>query len=275
MSCLRSRGKANVTQEELTLRGIIIGGVITLVFTAANVCPGLKVGLTFIPPSAAQINTSMAILRFWSSHVQESNIVQTIASAAGTTLRGYLRPAGPGDCVARLVEQAPTGTMFVCAVGGGALGVMYSIPARRALVTGSDLPYPEVWPALRFSGRGCEGFGRGQQARSDGDHVGRNRIGGDDVARLPRVRLGGGRGVQDWFVGTMISTSLSLALIGVGHLVGADGGVRAHRQPAICGVLLPLCTNGSLDGAEDHRRTVLHLQAMFASSAQASWRSAV
>lgn len=70
--------------KELTLRGIIIGGVITLVFTAANVYLGLKVGLTFATSIPAAV-ISMAILRFWSDHtVQENNIVQTIASAAGT-----------------------------------------------------------------------------------------------------------------------------------------------------------------------------------------------
>lgn len=39
--------------REITTRGIILGGLITLVFTAANVYLGLKVGLTFatsIPP---------------------------------------------------------------------------------------------------------------------------------------------------------------------------------------------------------------------------------
>ena len=70
--------------KELTLRGIIIGGIITLVFTAANVYLGLKVGLTFATSIPAAV-ISMAVLRFWGDHtVQENNIVQTIASAAGT-----------------------------------------------------------------------------------------------------------------------------------------------------------------------------------------------
>ena len=37
------------TTRELTVRSVILGGVITLVFTAANVYLGLKVGLTFRP----------------------------------------------------------------------------------------------------------------------------------------------------------------------------------------------------------------------------------
>ena len=70
--------------KELTFRGIIIGGIITLLFTAANVYLGLKVGLTFATSIPAAV-ISMAILRFFADHtIQENNIVQTIASAAGT-----------------------------------------------------------------------------------------------------------------------------------------------------------------------------------------------
>ncbi len=70
--------------RELTIRGIILGGIITLVFTAANVYLGLKVGLTFATSIPAAV-ISMAVLRFFAQHsVVENNIVQTIASAAGT-----------------------------------------------------------------------------------------------------------------------------------------------------------------------------------------------
>src|ERR1700757_1155669 len=71
-------------RAELTVRGLIIGVVITLVFTAANVYFGLKAGLTFSTSIPAAV-ISMAILRsFPGSTVQENNIVQTVASAAGT-----------------------------------------------------------------------------------------------------------------------------------------------------------------------------------------------
>src|ERR1043166_2936792 len=70
--------------RELTLRGILLGGVITLLFTAANVYLGLKVGITFATSIPAAV-ISMALLRFVSnSNILENNIVQTIASAAGT-----------------------------------------------------------------------------------------------------------------------------------------------------------------------------------------------
>lgn len=79
-----SQSPATSSIKELTIRGIIIGGIITVVFTAANVYLGLKVGITFATSIPAAV-ISMAILRRFADHtVQENNIVQTIASAAGT-----------------------------------------------------------------------------------------------------------------------------------------------------------------------------------------------
>ncbi len=70
--------------KELTVRGIILGALITVVFTASNVYLGLKVGLTFSSAIPAAV-ISMAVLRFFKgSTILENNMVQTQASAAGT-----------------------------------------------------------------------------------------------------------------------------------------------------------------------------------------------
>src|SRR5215470_12360605 len=104
--------------KELTIRGLILGALITTIFTAANVYLGLKVGLTFASSIPAAV-ISMAILSaVKDSSILENNIVQTVASAAGTI------------------------SSLIC-VAGGILGVVFTIPLRRALVTTSDLPYPE------------------------------------------------------------------------------------------------------------------------------------
>src|SRR4051812_39993256 len=72
--------------RELTLRGVLLGGAITLLFTAANVYLGLKVALTFATSIPAAV-ISMAVLRwFRDSSILENNIVQTIASAAVWTI---------------------------------------------------------------------------------------------------------------------------------------------------------------------------------------------
>lgn len=128
-------------QTELTLRGIIIGILITLVFTAANVYFGLKAGLTFATSIPAAV-ISMAVLRkFQGASIQENNIVQTIASSAGCL--SAIIFVLPGMVIVGWWAGFPYWeTALICALGG-ILGVMYSIPLRRALVTNSDLPYPE------------------------------------------------------------------------------------------------------------------------------------
>ena len=132
---------STTTARELTVRSVVLGGLITLVFTAANVYLGLKVGLTFATAIPAAV-ISMAILRYFRGHsILENNIVQTIASAAGTLAAIIF--VLPGLIMIGWWQGFPYWTTVAVCVIGGTLGVMYSVPLRRALVTGSDLPYPE------------------------------------------------------------------------------------------------------------------------------------
>src|ERR1700719_1334519 len=127
--------------KELTIRGLILGALITTVFTAANVYLGLKVGLTFASSIPAAV-ISMALLSVVrDSSILENNIVQTVASAAGTLSAMIF--VLPGLVIIGWWTGFPYWiSTSVCALGG-VLGVMYSIPLRRALVAQSDLPYPE------------------------------------------------------------------------------------------------------------------------------------
>ena len=130
-----------VEQKELTVRGLILGVVITVLFTAANVFFGLKAGLTFSTSIPAAV-ISMAILRgFKGATVQENNIVQTVASAAGTLSSMIF--ILPSLVMIGWWTGFPFWTSTLICGLGGILGVLYSIPLRRALVTTSDLPYPE------------------------------------------------------------------------------------------------------------------------------------
>src|SRR5580698_9465025 len=129
------------SERELTLRGMILGVVITLVFTAANVFFGLKAGITFSTSIPAAV-ISMAVLRgFKDMTIQENNVVQTMASAAGTL--SSIIFVLPGLVIIGWWTGFPYWTSVLICGLGGILGVMYSIPLRRALVTQSDLPYPE------------------------------------------------------------------------------------------------------------------------------------
>src|SRR5918911_4553253 len=127
--------------NELTIRGLILGALITTVFTAANVYLGLKVGLTFASSIPAAV-ISMAILStVKDSTILENNIVQTVASAAGTL--SAIIFVLPGLVIIGWWTGFPFWESFFICVSGGVLGVLFTIPLRRALVTTSDLPYPE------------------------------------------------------------------------------------------------------------------------------------
>src|SRR5579862_68946 len=126
---------------ELTVRGVILGILITFAFTAANVFLGLKVALTFATSIPAAV-ISMALLRaFRNSTIVENNIVQTVASAAGAMASVVF--VLPGLIMIGAWNDFPFWVTFGVCAAGGVLGVMYTIPLRRALVTNSPLPYPE------------------------------------------------------------------------------------------------------------------------------------
>src|SRR3979409_136442 len=138
MSLTHDRARSSA---ELTIRGLLLGAAITLLFTAANVYLGLKVGLTFASSIPAAV-ISMAVLSVFSgSNIRENNIVQTVASAAGTL--SAIIFVLPGLVIVGWWAGFPFWQSFLICLSGGGLGVVFTIPLRRALVTNSDLPYPE------------------------------------------------------------------------------------------------------------------------------------
>lgn len=230
--------------RELTLRGIILGGLITLLFTAANVYLGLKVGLTFATSIPAAV-ISMALLRFLpGSTILENNIVQTIASAAGTLAAIIF--VLPGLVIVGWWQGFPYWTTAAVCFIGGTLGVMFSVPLRRALVAGSDLPYPEGVAAAEVlkvgtrAGDGAEENQRGLHTIILGSVVaagfsllGAMKVAATEVGR--NFKLGAGA--------SGVSASLSLALIGVGHLVGLSVGLAMFIGMLIAwGGLMPALT---------------------------------
>jgi putative OPT family oligopeptide transporter len=219
-------------RKELTVRGLIIGIIITLVFTAANVYFGLKAGLTFSTSIPAAV-ISMAILRgFRDATVQENNIVQTVASAAGTL--SSIIFVLPGLIMIGWWTGFPFWISFLICALGGVLGVMYSIPLRRALVTNSDLPYPEGVACAEVLKVGSSGD---SEHAADIEHgrsgllavlwgsivaavfavIVATQVFASDVARTFRIGRSGAVSGYDF--------ALSFALLAIGHLCGIAVGI--------------------------------------------------
>ncbi len=217
---------------EFTFRGMVIGVLITLVFTAANVYFGLKAGITFSTSIPAAV-ISMAILRaLKGATMQENNIVQTVASAAGTL--SSIIFVLPGLVIVGWWTGFPFWMSFLVCAAGGILGVMYTIPLRRALVTDSDLPYPEGVAcaevlkvgsgaardadieAVETGGAGLKAVLVGALTSAAFYLVVQTKIFTSDVVRYFRF----GKSQASGF-----DFSLSFALFAIGHLVGPAVGI--------------------------------------------------
>src|SRR5256714_14477526 len=115
--------------KELTIRGLILGALITTVFTAANVYLGLKVGLTFASSIPAAV-ISMAILSaFKDSTILENNIVQTVASAAGTL--SAIIFVLPGLGIVGFLAGVSFWESFLICLSRGVVRVVFSVPPAR------------------------------------------------------------------------------------------------------------------------------------------------
>src|SRR5678810_863556 len=217
--------------KELTLRGLVLGVLLTTVFTAANVYLGLKVGLTFASSIPAAV-ISMALLSMVrDSSILENNIVQTVASAAGTL--SAIIFVLPGMVIVGWWAEFPFWTSMLVCVSGGVLGVLFTIPLRRALVTHSDLPYPEGVAAAEVLkvGSGTRGETKDEtgEAREGLTAVILGSVASAGLAILTATRIAAASVTGFFRLGATASSgydvAFSLALVGAGHLVGLSVGI--------------------------------------------------
>ena len=234
------------SMRELTFRGIVLGAIITLLFTAANVYLGLKIGLTFATSIPAAV-ISMAVLRlFKDSTILENNIVQTIASAAGTLAAIIF--VLPGLVMVGWWQGFPFFTTAAITMFGGVLGVLFSVPLRRALVVDTVLPYPEGRAAAEVLKVGAGSREGGEESARGLGIIVVNAVVSAGFAILTQTKLVAAEAATYFRVGagaTGISGGLSFALLGAGHLVGISVGM-AMFAGVIIGwwILLPILTSG-------------------------------
>ncbi|MGC7406041.1 OPT family oligopeptide transporter [Pandoraea pneumonica] len=267
-----------VSLPELTVRGMILGALITVVFTASNVYLGLKVGLTFSSSIPAAV-ISMAVLRaLRGGNILENNMVQTQASAAGTL--SSIIFVLPGLLMIGHWQGFPFGlTLAICA-SGGILGVLFTIPLRRAMVVDSDLPYPEGVAAAEILRVGSEGDEVSSSADSANsaksvDQAAQAKGQANDRHANRQSKVDGGSGVREIAFGGIVSalfafatnglkifgesitawvpagtavfrltSGFSLALIGAGYLIGIVSGLAILLGIVLSwGIAVPILTS--------------------------------
>ena len=256
--------------KELTIRGLVLGALITTIFTAANVYLGLKVGLTFASSIPAAV-ISMAILSMVkNSSILENNIVQTVASAAGTL--SAIIFVLPGLVIVGWWTGFPFWQSFLICVSGGVLGVLFTIPLRRALVTNSDLPYPEGVAAAEVLkvGSGTRGETKDDsgEAREGLMAVILGSVASAGLAILTATRIAAAT-VTGFFraratASTGYDIAFSLALVGAGHLVGLSVGMAMLTGLIIAwAIAVPILTSmqppaEGVDTRRAHGRNLAH-----------------
>ena len=211
---------------ELTVRGMLLGAILTIIFTASNVYLGLKVGLTFSSAIPAAV-ISMAVLKMAKdANILENNMVQTQASAAGTL--SAIIFIIPGMLMIGYWQGFEFWQTLVVSACGGCLGVLFTIPLRRAMVVHSDLAYPEGVAAAEI-------LKVGSRTRADGKSESgiKEILSGSVVAGIIAFLTNGlqvlGSSLSAWFhVGrgmTQLPLGYSTALVGAGYLIGIASGL--------------------------------------------------
>src|SRR4029078_3536099 len=126
---------------QLSARAIVLSIILAMILAAANTYLGLFAGLTISSSIPAAV-VSMAVLRLLGGgHILENNIVQTGASAAASIAAGVIFTI---PALVILGYWSDFKYMWVLAIAGlgGVLGVLFSVPLRRALIVEQNLAFP-------------------------------------------------------------------------------------------------------------------------------------
>jgi len=231
---------------QLTLRAVVLGIVLAALMAAANTYLGLFAGMTVASaiPSAV---VSMAVLKMLGGGgILENNIVQTGGSAGSSVATGVIFTT-PALVMLGAWHDYRYGWVFAFAALGGVLGVLFSVPLRRALIIEQKLAFPE-------------GTAAAEVLRAGADPKHGAKLLSIAAAAGAVVKLAAANGLQlipdsaevGRYVGRGIaymSTSLSPALLGVGYICGRNVGIVMVAGAVIAtNIAIPVYASYFLDG---------------------------
>ncbi len=206
---------ASQEPAELTLRALVLGALLGLVFAASSVYLALKIGLT-VSASIPIAVLSVAFFRtLGRSTILENNIVQTTGSAGESIAAGivFTLPA-----ILLMGYDLSVGKVAIVAVVGGVMGILLMIPLRRALIVKEHgrLTYPEGTACAEVLVAGEKG---GLQARRLFQAFG--------LAFTYKFLMSGLKTWKEYpgwvstgYKGASISAEVSPELLGVGYIIG-------------------------------------------------------
>ncbi len=153
--------RADQSLPEITIKGVILGILLAVLLGAANTYLGLKAGLTVAASIPAAV-MSLAVLKLFRKHnILENNMVQTIASAGTSVASGAIFTIPALILMGYWKRLEYWDTTFIIIIGG-LMGVLFSVPIRRALIVEENLPFPEglaTGEVLKAGEKGGTGVG--------------------------------------------------------------------------------------------------------------------
>jgi putative OPT family oligopeptide transporter len=201
---------------EVTIRAVVLGVLLGLVFAAANAYLGLRVGMTVATSIPAVIMT-VAITRALGrpAGILEATMSQCIGSSSTSLATGAIF-----TLPALYLWGVPPSFMQIVLIAllGGVLGTAAMIPLRRVLIVDSaaELPYPEGRAAadvLQAATRGLPGAAWIFRGLAIG--IGLKLL--VAIVGLIPSEVGG---ALPWLPSVAISLELAPALFGVGYILG-------------------------------------------------------
>jgi putative OPT family oligopeptide transporter len=226
---------------EITIKAVVLGVVLSVVLAGANAYLGLFAGMTVSASIPAAV-VSMGLLRLWKRHnILENNIVQTAASAGESLAAGVIFTL-PALVILEFWKDFDYLWVTLIAGFGGLLGVLFTIPLRRALIVESKLKFPE-------------GIATAEVLRS-------GERGGSDIKYIAKAAIAGAMfkfgeaGLRIWTgvfeaakgVGGTVAyfgSNLSPALLSVGYIVGLNIAILIFLG-GLCNwlIAIPICAGG-------------------------------
>lgn len=208
---------------QLTWRAVLLGVILAVMMAAANAYLGLFAGMTIASaiPSAV---VSMAVLRLLGGQgsILEHNIVQTGGSAGSSTATGAIFVL-PALVMLGHWNHYPYLWVVAFVAMGGVLGVLFSVPLRRALIIDQKLAFPEGTAAAEVLRAGDDPKQGAKLLALAGAGGALLKLAGANGLRLiPDAAAAAG------FAGNSllyIGTSLSAAMLGVGYVCGLNVGI--------------------------------------------------
>jgi len=213
---------APVQRSELSFRAIALSVVLAMILAAANTYLGLFAGLTIATAIPAAV-VSMGVLRaLGGGTILENNIVQTGASAGSSIAAGVIFTI-PALVILGYWQDFRYTWVLTIAGLGGILGVLFSVPLRRAMIVENPLPFPEGKAAAEVLKAGANP-GPGVKILATSALIG-------GVVKLlaeSGLRLIPDNATVAGFWSKYLAymgTALSPALLGVGYIVGLNIGI--------------------------------------------------